>query len=91
MTHVDLDMDGYMRLGRLRQPFDDWLRAEHVMERNVIALRFGEGCVEAHCLVDLPNSARAEWIELPVSALPPPEVLDAIRYVAQGGSIIGQG
>lgn len=88
---MELDMDGYIRLGHLRRAFDDWLRAEHVMERNVVAIRFGEGYVEALCLTDLPHTDRREWIEIPVGSLPPAEVLDAIRLVSRGGAILGQG
>ena len=86
---MELDMDGYMALGYLRRAFDDWLRQEGLIDQMITAIRFDEGYVRAFCLTDLPHSIDGEWRDFPVSAPPPPEVMEAIYHVSRGGLVTG--
>lgn len=74
---VALDMQGYVRLGTHRRAFDDWLRAEGLIDQSIFYMRFGEGYVEAKCYLepkrksDNEEGVAWEWRRLPVSSLPP--------------------
>jgi hypothetical protein len=71
-----LDMDGYIRLGKRRYAFDDWLRAEGLIDQSIFYVCFDEGFVEAKCYDD-PRRLTQEgevawaWRRFQVSTPPP--------------------
>lgn len=73
---VALDMDGYVRLGRHRRAFDDWLRAEGLIDQNIFYMRFREGYIEAKCYLQPPTLADDgdgpawEWRRFVTTGLP---------------------
>ncbi|MCA1572479.1 MAG: hypothetical protein LC798_19700 [Chloroflexi bacterium] len=79
MFRPDLDMDGYVRLGTHRRAFDDWLRAEGLIDQDIFYLLIGEGYVEAKCYLrplrlSVEQDGTAwEWRRFTVSSPPPPE------------------
>lgn len=85
MWRNDLDMDGYVSLGTTRKPFDDWLRAEGLIDQDIFYLLIGEGYVEAKCyLRPLRLNAEQEgtaweWRRFSVSKPPPPEAFGPAR------------
>lgn len=76
---VDLDLDDYIALGDRRPAFDEWLEVEGLFDQRIFYVRFGEGYVDAKCLL-YPYHRRHgevawEWRRYSVTTIPPFESL----------------
>lgn len=83
---IVLDMDGYVRLGKLRREFDYWLKEEGWVDELIIAMRFDEGFIDAECYItiDGKQTLDTEWRRLPWTTPPPQAVIEfAARRGAQ--------
>ena len=66
---MELDLDGYIRLGALRKDFDQWLRDERLTEHCITWMRFGDGYVEADPAGCRARAHGQEGVILPADAV----------------------